>query len=332
MADPEPPPEHNNDPAPGRGDRQDLSLRDFIDELGSRPSTDSRIDRARTKFVDTAERLTTWGPLGPWSEIGWQVWRRDQVIAGSVLAAALAYRIFIWLLPLALVLVAVLGLFGRSAALNGISDLGLSNYVAQSVAQSATTGSLIGRIILIVSGSMVFLYESYVLLRTLRAISAFAWRTEVRSMRRPARQTSIFLGMSLVLVVVLSLTNKISGALTFPFGLVLAVLVLGAVPLYLVLVSGILLPNRARNWREFLPGALLIYACYTAAHLVATLIVVPWVSHKQATYGVIGVSAGLLFLMFVFGRIIELSFSLSAVMSESGAADRGPRRGTLSPP
>lgn len=332
MAEPEPPPEHNNDPAPGLGGRQDLTLRDYIDELGSRPSTDSRIDRARTRFVDTAERLTTWGPLGSWSEIGWQVWRRDQLIAGSVLAAALAYRIFIWLLPLALVIVAVLGLFGRAAALQGTTDLGLSSYVATSVAQGATAGSLIGRIILIISGSLVFLYESYVLLRTLRAISAFAWRTEVRPMRHAARQTSIFLGMSLALVVILSLTNKITGALSFPFGLVAAVAVLAAVPTYLVLVSGMLLPNRARTWREFLPGALLIYASYTAAHLVATLLVVPWVAHKQATYGVLGISAGMLFLMFVFGRIIELSFSLSAVMSEGRTANAAARDGQPPPP
>jgi uncharacterized BrkB/YihY/UPF0761 family membrane protein len=53
---------------------------------------------------------------------------------------------------------------------------------------------------------------------------------------------------------------------------------------------------------------------------VATLVVVPWVAHKQATYGVLGISAGMLFLMFVFGRIIEISFSLNAVLVEQGAA------------
>jgi uncharacterized BrkB/YihY/UPF0761 family membrane protein len=317
MPDPAPAPDHNNDPVPGHDARRDLTLRDYIDELGSRPGTDSRIDRARTRFVDTAERLTTWGPFGPWFEIGWQVWRRDQMIAGSVLAAAVAYRIFIWLLPLALVAVAVLGLFGKAATLQGTTELGLSNYVATSVAQAATSGSLIGRVILIITGSLVFLYESYVLLRTLRAVSAFAWRTDVRPMRRPARKVSLFLAMTLALVLVLSTTNRITSAFNFPFGLAMALVTLAVVPAYLVLVSMTLLPHRARDWKDFLPGALLIYASYTAAHLVATLVIVPWVSHKQATYGVLGISAGMLFLMFVFGRIIELSFSLSAVMAEA---------------
>lgn len=321
---PEPPPERNNDPTPGADARRELSFRGYIDELGSRPVSGTRIDRARTRILDTAERLTTWGPLGPVSEVGWRVWRRDQEIAGSVLAAALAYRIFIWLLPLALVAVAVLGLFGRTATASGASDLGLSSYVASSVASTATSGNLFGRLFVIVSGSLVFLYESYVLLRTMRAISAFAWRTPVRPMRRPARQTAIFLGLALALVVLLSTTSKVAGALNFPFGLVMALVTMASVPAFLILVSMLLLPNRASDWRSFIPGALLIYATYTVAHLVATLIVVPWVAHKQATYGVLGISAGLLFLMFVFGRIIEISFSLNAVLVEQRAADRIP--------
>ncbi len=317
---PDPPPERNNEPTPGSDARRELSFRGYIDELGSRPVSDTRVDRARTRILDTAERLTTWGPLGPVSEVGWRVWRRDQEIAGSVLAAALAYRIFIWLLPLALVAVAVLGLFGRTATAHGAADLGLSSYVAGSVASAATSGNLFGRIFLIVSGSLVFLYESYVLLRTMRAISAFAWRTPVRPMRRPARQTSVFLGLSLALVVILSTTSKVADALNFPFGLVAALVTLAAVPAFLILISMLLLPNRAIDWRSFVPGALLIYATYAVAHLVATLVVVPWVAHKQATYGVLGISAGLLFLMFVFGRIIEISFSLNAILVEQGAA------------
>jgi uncharacterized BrkB/YihY/UPF0761 family membrane protein len=321
MVTPEPPPERNNDLPPGADPRREVTFRAYIDELGSRPVSDTRVDRARTRILDAAERLTTWGPLGPVFEVGWRVWRRDQEIAGSVLAAALAYRIFIWLLPLALVAIAVLGLFGRTAAAHGVSDLGLSSYIAGSVASTATTGNLVGRVVLIVSASLVFLYESYVLLRTLRAISAFAWRTPVRPMRRPARQTSIFLGLALALVLILSTTSKVAGALNFPFGLIMALVTLAAAPAFLVLVSMLLLPNRATDWHAFLPGALLIYATYTATHLLATLVVGPWVAHKQATYGVLGISAGLLFLMFVFGRIIELSFSLNAVLVEQSATD-----------
>jgi membrane protein len=321
--DPEQPPVHNNDPTAGEQLRRDTTFRGYIDELSSHPASNSRMDRARTRIVDAAERLTTWGPLGPIAETGWQVWRRDQTIAGSVLAAALAYRIFIWLLPLALVLVAGLGFASPSTASDTVSGSGLSAYVAQSVASSSQSASWIARLAIIVSGTIVFLYESYVLLRTLRAISAFAWRIPVRAMRNPARQTSMFLLLSLVLVAVMALIPRLESLISFPAGLAVALVALAAVPVYVIVISMLLLPHRAVSWTSFIPGGLLIYATYTIVHLLATLVVVPWVAHKQATYGVLGVAAGMLFLMFVFGRIIELSFSLNAVLLEQ-RSDKSP--------
>ena len=321
----EPPSALHDDAPADDGAHDDPSFRGYLDELASRPVSNSRIDRTRTRVLDTAERLTTWGPLGPIAETGWQVWRRDREIAGSVLAAALAYRIFIWLLPLALVLVAGLGLFGSADAANAVNDLGVSGFVAQSVSSSARSGSWVGRIAIIISGTGVFLYESYILLRTLRAISAFSWRIPVRAMRHAARQTGFFLGLSLMLLVGLTLTNKIAGLLFFPLGLIVAVASLLIVPGYVVMVSMVLLPHRATSWTAFVPGAILVYGTYALVHLLATLVVVPWVAHKQATYGVLGISAGVLFLMFVFGRVVELAFSLNAVLEEQRRASRARR-------
>jgi membrane protein len=310
---------------------RDVSFRGYLDELSSRPVRDSRMDRARTKVLDSAERLTTWGPLGPIAETGWQVWRRDQEIAGSVLAAALAYRVFIWLLPLALVLVAGFGFAGKSGTSHALSDLGVSSYVSQSVSDASHAGSWFGRLVIIVSGTIVFLYETYVLLRTLRAISAFAWHMRVRPMRQPHRQVLYFLGLSLILLVGLVLTNTIARALFFPLGLIIAIASLLLVPAYVVLISMVLLPNRASRWTAFIPGAILVYGTYALVHLLATLVVVPWVAHKQATYGVLGISAGMLFLMFVFGRIIELAFSLNAVMEEQRKSAAEQRQHSGSP-
>ena len=147
----------------------------------------------------------------------------------------------------------------------------------------------------------------------------------VRPMRRPPRQVLFFLGLSVLLLVVLSLTNRIVGALSFPLGLIAAIASLVVVPAYVVIVSVVLLPNRATSWTAFIPGALLVYGTYAIVHLLATLVLVPWVAHKQATYGVLGISAGLLFLMFVFGRVIELACSLNAILEEQRQA-AGARR------
>ena len=95
------------------------SLAELLSELTNRPVGDRRVDRLRARGIAFAERVTSVGPMRPIAEVGWLAARRDASVGGTVLAGALAYRIFIWLLPLALV--AVLGArarrrLGRGAA------------------------------------------------------------------------------------------------------------------------------------------------------------------------------------------------------------------------
>lgn len=314
--EPSPPDDTNHDAAIAFDD--DPTFLSYLGELSNQPLGDSRIDRIRARALRTAERATTWGPMGPVVEIGWRVWRRDREIAGSALAAALAYRIFIWLLPLSLVIVAGLGAGAQSTANEAISEAGITGYVARSVSETTHSTSTFARITLIVTGTLVFLYETYVLLRTLRAISAFSWRIPVQPLHRPARLIGVFLGTALVVVIVLTLTGKLSGVVPFPGGLLIGIASLLVVPAFFVIMSWQLLPSRTTEWTAFIPGAVLLYVSYAVVHLVATLVIVPWVAHKQATYGVLGLAAGVLFLMFVFGRVIELAFSLNATLYEHG--------------
>jgi len=306
--------QHDSDPR--NAAYEDDSFHAFLDELSSRPVGAGRIDRMRSRFVDSAERLTTWGPLGPVTEIGWKVYRRDQEIAGTVLAAALAYRIFIWLLPLALVLVAGLGLVSINSAAVA-SDLGLSGFVAESVTQASSATGVVARLAILISGTIVFFYESYALLRTLRAISAFSWRIPVRPMKRPFHTVALFVMLGIITMAVISLGNRAAQALPFPASALLSLVVLLIIPLFYLLIASLMLPNRAPNLMALVPGAVLIYASYTVTHLVATLVVMPWIAHKQAAYGVLGISAGVLFLLFVFGRVLAIACMLNAVLLDT---------------
>ena len=86
------------------------SLAAQLAELSNLPVADTRIGRVRARAIALAHRATTWGPLEPIAEVGWRTLRRDASIGGSVLGAALAYRIFVWLLPFALALILLLAL------------------------------------------------------------------------------------------------------------------------------------------------------------------------------------------------------------------------------
>jgi len=96
--------------------REPQSLGELLGELSNRPVGDRRLDRWRARGVAWAERTTSSGRTKPIAEIGWLTARRDAAVGGSVLAGALAYRLFIWLLPLALVVVLTPGLVAGSAA------------------------------------------------------------------------------------------------------------------------------------------------------------------------------------------------------------------------
>jgi hypothetical protein len=62
------------------------------------------------------------------------------------------------------------------------------------------------------------------------------------------------------------------------------------------------------HWKELVPGALLVGAALIFIGLFNSLVLFPWLSQKQATYGVLGVAAGLLF-----------SFSFSSAGPSSSA-------------
>ena len=81
-----------------------------------------------------------------------------------------------------------------------------------------------------------------------------------------------------------------------------------------------LLPHAASDWTQVAPGAALVGVAVILIGVFNWLILYPWLSQKEETYGVLGVAAGLLFSFFLIGRTIEVAASLNAVLAERRAA------------
>ncbi len=311
--------------------RREPRLVDLLAEMSSRDMPDTRIGRARGRALDLAERATTWGPLGPVAEFGWRVSARDRAVAGSVLAAAIAYRIFIWILPLVVLLVAGLGLYSQSVddtSVQTLEDAGIRGYFTQSVGQAADSTGPLGHILIIISAGLVFLYQSYVLLRTLRAVTAFAWGLPVRPMPNPPVTTLLFLSATLGVVAAPGVIHVIVDNLGLLAALLAVPATLLVVPAYHLVVSAFFLPHDAPRWTGLIPGALVFGIGFALVEIVGGLLLVPWLLQKEDTYGVLGIAAGVLFLFFAFGRLIELAAATSAVMAEDRRAARA-SRGTV---
>ena len=305
-------------PEPDRPPEATLAAQ--LAELASRPVRDTRIERGRARAIDWAQRVTTWGPLAPVAETGWRTLRRDASVGGSVLGAALAYRLFIWLLPLALILVLGLGLAADQSDQDPagiVHDAGITGFIARSIAGSAEHAHGWGSAIALVTALVVLLYQTSSLLRAARAVTALAWRLPVQPLRRPARATGLFLAWILAFTVTAGLAAPLRVALAFPLDLLSTLAVYLALPVLYLVLSWWLLPHASERWLELVPGSILFGAAIALIGIFNSLVLFPWLAQRQATYGVLGVAAGLLFSFFLFGRAVELSAALNAELSES---------------
>jgi uncharacterized BrkB/YihY/UPF0761 family membrane protein len=301
-------------------ERETESLAAQLAELASRPPGDTRVERARARAVELAHRATTWGPFEPVAEIGWRTLRRDAAIGGSVLGAALAYRIFVWLLPFVLAVVLALALVvdqtGESIG-ETVRNAGLTGFVASSVADAAegTRGWAVAAGL--AATLVVLAYQSATLLRAIRAVTALAWGLPVARVPNLARSSLLFLGWLVAFIAVASSAAPIRRGLSFPLDLLLNVVAYGiGLSLLWLLLSWFLLPHAADRWLELVPGALAVGAGVAAISLFNTLVLFPWLSEREETYGVLGVAAGLLFGFFLFGRTMELAAALNATLAE----------------
>lgn len=299
-----------------------LSLAAALDELSARPVRDTRASRTAARGVGLLQRAVSWGPFGRVAEIAWRVGRRDASIAGSVLAAAIAYRIFILFLPLGFFLVAALGTYADASATEPsevLETAGIVGYFADSIADASGAITGLGRVIaLVVSGTLV-LYETFLLLRTLRVVSALAWRVHAPAFTRPLAPTLGFLGLTAAAVVAAQAMSPLKASLGDTTGLALGLALLLVLPAYWLAMSAWLLPHAARRWVDLLPGAILFGGGFAALHVFYALVLFPWLDRKEEAYGVLGVAAGLLFGFFLTGRTMELAASLNAVLVERRA-------------
>lgn len=283
-------------------------LEDVLQDLANLPPGNSPLARWRRGAVAWAQRVTERGPMRSVAEVGWQVARRDQAVAGSVLAAALAYRLFIWFLPFALLLVVGVGVHAQ--------DSGLSGIVADSVEDAANDITPFARASALVVGFVVLVYETYVLLRAVRAVSSLAWGVPVRRLATPAPTSLAFLGLLVLASLAAAVIAPIREHVGFPLGILPLLVGLAVMPAFWLVVCVGFLPSRTEAWPAHVPGAILFAVCLWAIQLFNSLVLFPWLAHKEDTYGVLGLAAGILFSLFLIGRVIELSLSLNAVLYE----------------
>lgn len=250
-------------------------------------------------------------------QLGWSLWEGDAAIGGGLLAGALAYRLFVLLLPTSLLLVSGLGLYAGVADKSTrqvTREAGLHGLFASNVAATASGGARPLVFLLMVP---VVLYAAARLYRALAVVNGIVWLSTGRAGRTTSRGSFLLLA---VLFATLAATEIVSwirghdqlGGLSAL--LVYAVIVGGA-----WLVLSLELPHGEAPWTALVPGSLLFGAGLLAVNVFNVYVTARLVENRADTYGALGVATALLLSLVLVGRVAVVSAELNAVLFRRGA-------------
>jgi uncharacterized BrkB/YihY/UPF0761 family membrane protein len=238
---------------------------------------------------------------------------RDVEVGGGIIAGALAYRFFIWLLPFGLVLVAGLGIAADAAGespVEAAKTLGLAGIVSQSIA-SAASGS--GRWYALLVGVPILFYVTRSVLRALIGAHRLVWTDLRAAAPRPTpKATARLLGLLLAFFV---LTGLAGAARAWSIGVGIVVTLLVVVPYtgFWLLVT-MRLPHRDADWKALLPGALAFGIGIELIQIFTAFVIAPMSLTKQGTYGALGIAAALLFGLYLIARLMVGAAVLNATL------------------
>ncbi len=241
---------------------------------------------------------------------------RERVAGGTLLAGGLAYKLFFWLVPLALVVAAVLSFWEREDSQSLASagrEFGLSASAVRA-SMEAIEQSAYGRWYFLVVGFGLLMWFSIGVVRALRISYAVAWGVRPERMRHPIVAGEIFTLLAVALIIVSGATQVAREQLGAE-GLLLTialVLVYSAVALWMMK----LLPHADAPLTALLPGAVLVAVGVQAMHLVVALYLGPKLGRSSELYGALGVATVILLWLYFTARLLTASAFLNAALWE----------------
>jgi uncharacterized BrkB/YihY/UPF0761 family membrane protein len=255
-------------------------------------------------------------------DFGFGLVERDAAIGGALLAGALAYRLFVLIVPTSLLLVSGLGLYAGAvdkAPSAIVSEAGLHGLVGAEVAATAAGHQ---RAVVFVLMLPAVVYATVTLYRAIVKVHALAWFGSAHGVRVERRGLVVFASGLAVQVAVVELVGWIRRGDRYGGLAVLAV--------YLVVVGGtwlaisLDLPHAPVRWFHLLPGALVVGVGLLVVNVFNVYVTTRLVENRANTYGALGIATALLFSLVLVGRLMVVSAELNASLSERRARKGSP--------
>jgi membrane protein len=243
---------------------------------------------------------------------------RDGEVGGGIMAGALAYRLFIWLLPLALVAVAGLGFAADAASRSpeeAAESLGIEGLISASITNAAESPN---RWYALLIGIPALLWTTRSLLRVLIGAHRLVWRDLRAAAPKPTPIATVRL---LLLLLSFGVAATLGSAVRSwsPWPGLIATLATVAAYAGLWLLISLQLPHRSAAWVALVPGAFVCGLGAEVLNVVVAYVITPWALAKQGTYGALGIAAALLFGLYLVSRVVVGSAIVNATLWERQA-------------
>jgi uncharacterized BrkB/YihY/UPF0761 family membrane protein len=270
------------------------------------------LERVRVRVVTETERARSASDEHVTIAVPFRAAERTRRVAAGVLSGGVAYRRFLWLLPIGLLVGGVLGLGDADGIEDAVATGGLPAVVVDAIGDVARAGDGNWWWLLAV-GVPLLLWEGYTGAKALQLVHGLVWNAPPTRMK-PLASSLVFTGVCLVYVAAVCLTwwfRDESLAVGLPI-LALMVAPLAGVWLWVSLE----LPHGSAPWTALLPGALLVAVGFQALHGALVYLLLPKLEKATSLYGGLGVVATMLFFAYLVGRIVVTAPILNSTVHE----------------
>jgi uncharacterized BrkB/YihY/UPF0761 family membrane protein len=285
----------------------------------ARSATRHRIAVMKMRYAAVRDGASKWvanrRDHAPVLDLVLRLHERDRDIDGSLVGSALALRVFLFFVPLALALVGAVGFLAGHVSSDAASkQVGLSgdlaNQIDTALRQSSTTrwAALLAGLIGMASAGRSMAHVLFVASRR-------AWRHRDGGETAALRVVGWVTGLMATIGILATVANRVRQAA----GLGVATTTLVGVALtYAVVwfVVSLRLPRAPSDPSALLPGALLVGVVLAAMQWAVQFFIPARLEHASELYGGIGVATVALGWFFIIGRCIIASFVLNAVVWE----------------
>jgi membrane protein len=268
---------------------------------------------AREKADETYKRVEASRPDHPSVDIAFTTIERDFERGGGLIAGALAYRFFFWLLPFVLVLVGGLG-FLSAASSSAPEDLakqaGFLGLTAKSISDASANAERT-RFYALLIGLPALYFASIGFVKALTVAHSLVWGVPRRKVVRKPLAAAAMTGVLVAAMILLAIEQRVRESASGPGFAVVMFFVVVAAGLWLFVSWAMPHADGVTVW-HLIPGSLLVAAGIQGVHLVTVYYVARKVSHSSSTYGALGGATAILLSLFLIARVIVFGASLNA--------------------